>query len=204
MNTYRVRTRDNFIGLQYAGPLRGQPRARCDEEATVLMRDVVLISSMINAKGRLELRVRYLDKAEDPASLPLLKSIEIFDDIWELRDWISEQPKSFRDLIQPVTSRQSADIDIIVNPKAGPDGARIDEFLERILEPLLDYTSTKYRTHRTRGVGDAGQIGRKILRGKKQATIAVLGGDGTVHELLNGVLLKEAKQQEAQLDLILL
>lgn len=160
-------------------------------------RDIVVVLSS-EATGQLELHVIYLVASDDATALPTVDSL--FLDVSP--EWISQQPKSFRDLVQPAIP--SARISIIVNSKAGPDSARIEAFLKTILEPLLQLTSTEHTMHWTQGVGDAGRIGREILRGKQQATIAVLGGDGTVHELLNGVLLDEANQQKAQLDLVLL
>ena len=194
-----MRVQEDGIRLENGPPAAGEAQGRSERARAVSFRDIAVIL----AKGetaQTELEVICLIKSDDPAALPTVNTFILVVS----PDWISQQPKPFRDLIQPATTNPSTRIDIIINTKAGPDSSRIDAFITQILDPLFERTSTAYTIQRTQGVGDAGRIGREIMQAKKQATIAVLGGDGTTHELLNGVLLDEAKRAKMQLDLVLL
>lgn len=95
-------------------------------------------------------------------------------------------------------------IAFIINSSAGAAKAR--EFFDGVIRPLVECAGVTWEAHDTKGVDDAGAIGKKLVEeGKK--TIAVLGGDGTVHELVNGVLLGddgELRSPPPEVELILL
>jgi diacylglycerol kinase (ATP) len=72
---------------------------------------------------------------------------------------------------------------LIVNPRAGRRTAAWDESaLRDLLEPLGLAVSVRA----TRGPGDARRIAREIAG--RVRVIGVAGGDGTVHEVVNGLL----------------
>jgi diacylglycerol kinase family enzyme len=50
--------------------------------------------------------------------------------------------------------------------------------------------NTQYEVHNTSGIRDAGRIGKLILQTGRNAkvTVVIAGGDGTAHELIEGVL----------------
>ena len=59
--------------------------------------------------------------------------------------------------------------------------------------PLLKAVRAKYELHTTSGPKDAGRLGQKLLSdapspAKEPLTVIVAGGDGTAHELIEGVL----------------
>lgn len=66
------------------------------------------------------------------------------------------------------------------------------------LLPLLDSQHITYHTHETQAVRDAGRIGRSILDSNQTGepvTVVIAGGDGTAHEMIEGIL--EAVHQDA-------
>ena len=72
---------------------------------------------------------------------------------------------------------------IIVNPVAGKKKAFKN--LKKV-ESLLDARGVSYETHKTGGVHDAEYIARKLTEAGENELI-VLGGDGTLNEVLNGI-----------------
>ena len=76
-------------------------------------------------------------------------------------------------------------IDFIVNPTAGgKDGKKIKKALPKIEKHLLE-KGVKYVIHMTKHVHQATEITDKLI--KQGATcIVVIGGDGTLHEVING------------------
>ncbi|WWC91196.1 uncharacterized protein L201_006138 [Kwoniella dendrophila CBS 6074] len=76
---------------------------------------------------------------------------------------------------------------IIVNPVAGHGKA--SEFTDGTIVPILQHLSIPYQIHTTSSPGNAGMIGRNII--SKQNTnvykVAIVGGDGTFHEFIEGV-----------------
>lgn len=76
-------------------------------------------------------------------------------------------------------------IDFIVNPTAGgKDGKKIKKALPKIEKHLLE-KGVKYVIHMTKHVNQATEITDKLI--KQGATcIVVIGGDGTLHEVING------------------
>lgn len=59
--------------------------------------------------------------------------------------------------------------------------------------PLLNALEIPFEVWTTTGVNDAGRIGREILAqagpgaGERKVTVVVAAGDGTAHELMDGV-----------------
>ncbi|HJD47308.1 MAG TPA: diacylglycerol kinase family lipid kinase [Candidatus Mediterraneibacter norfolkensis] len=72
----------------------------------------------------------------------------------------------------------------IVNPHArsGVGGVTWD-----LIEPELKKRRRHYRVYTTEKPGHAEKIAREVTADGKEHTIVVLGGDGTVNEVLNGV-----------------
>lgn len=81
------------------------------------------------------------------------------------------------------------ELTVIVNPHAGTRhvGEEIPE-----LERTLRAGGLEYRLLRTRGRGDATRFAREALERGGRFVVAV-GGDGTVHEVVNGMLDGEGK-----------
>ncbi|MDQ4082248.1 MAG: diacylglycerol kinase family lipid kinase [Actinomycetota bacterium] len=73
---------------------------------------------------------------------------------------------------------------VIANPRAGRGrvGAEMPE-----LERQLNARKLRYRIVETTGPGHAAEIARDALHGGERFLVAV-GGDGTVHEVVNGLL----------------
>ncbi|BEI84865.1 hypothetical protein CcaverHIS002_0502660 [Cutaneotrichosporon cavernicola] len=87
---------------------------------------------------------------------------------------------------------------VLVNPVSGSGQA--PDFIEHSVLPLLNSLDIDYDVHVTKGVNDAGRIGRELLLEREQrvsegkvkrddvTTVVVGGGDGTAHEFMEGVL----------------
>ena len=73
---------------------------------------------------------------------------------------------------------------IITNPTAGKSKSLKN--LEKV-EKVFSEKGVSYETHFTRGVGDATTIVRELTLAGETEIIA-LGGDGTLHEVLNGLV----------------
>ncbi len=73
---------------------------------------------------------------------------------------------------------------IIANPHAG--GGRVGAALGEV-ETVLKEAALDYRIVRTTHPGHATQVARDALRGGERYLVAA-GGDGTVHEVVNGML----------------
>lgn len=56
--------------------------------------------------------------------------------------------------------------------------------------PLLGHFNLPVEVHETSGVRDTGRIGRGILSksSETKVTVVIAGGDGTAHEMIEGVL----------------
>ncbi len=76
------------------------------------------------------------------------------------------------------------ELTVIVNPHAGK--RRVGEEIPE-LERTLQARGLAYRLLRTEGPGDATRFAREALRDGSRFLVAV-GGDGTVHEVVNGML----------------
>ena len=70
----------------------------------------------------------------------------------------------------------------IYNPQAGSGRA---ERARQIIEPLLG--DAPHAFHMTRDRGDATAIARQLTSGPEDTDIIAMGGDGTLHEVLNGL-----------------
>lgn len=101
--------------------------------------------------------------------------------------------------------RRDARLVAIVNSHAG--ACRAQQLWARVVLPLLDYALPSDVTfdgtvRRTESAGDGERIGRELRRPvpaadaeEQRLVLLVLGGDGTVHEVLNGLLLDEAGRE---------
>ena len=81
------------------------------------------------------------------------------------------------------------ELSVIVNPHAGRRhvGEEVPE-----LERTLRARGLPYRLHRTEGPGDATRLATEALEAGGRFVVAV-GGDGTVHEVVNGMFDAEGK-----------
>ena len=75
-------------------------------------------------------------------------------------------------------------IDFIVNPKAGKDGKKIRKALPKI-EKRLHERNVSYVIHKTEMPNHATSLTRSLIK-SGATTIVVIGGDGTLHEVING------------------
>src|SRR5512136_153475 len=74
---------------------------------------------------------------------------------------------------------------IVINPAAGRGaGGQVRPSLEKI----LDAAGVSYEITETTSPGHATRIGREALLGPDDVIVAV-GGDGTAHEIVNGLVL---------------
>ena len=72
---------------------------------------------------------------------------------------------------------------LISNPVAGKNKAAKN--LKKV-EELLTLRGIDYQTHLSQGVKDATEIAKR-LTGERETDLIVVGGDGTLHEVLNGI-----------------
>lgn len=76
-------------------------------------------------------------------------------------------------------------IDFIINPKAGgKDGKKIKKALPKLEKRLLE-RKVEYLIHMTKCPNQATEL-TKMLISHGATTIVVVGGDGTLHEVING------------------
>ena len=76
-------------------------------------------------------------------------------------------------------------LDFICNPIAGKgNGRRFREAIEGRLSAL----GVAHRFHETNGRGHAVQLARQLSGAAAEADIVAMGGDGTLHEVLNGLV----------------
>lgn len=74
--------------------------------------------------------------------------------------------------------------EFIVNPKARSGMGRM---IWNRLEPGMKKRRVDYRVYYTQRRHHAGQIAQQLTKDGKEHTIVVLGGDGTVNEVVNGI-----------------
>lgn len=85
---------------------------------------------------------------------------------------------------------------LVVNPKSGANVAQ--DVLRNHVEPLLRSRGVEVvKRYETRAAGDGERIGKEIRsRNDKEAIdVILLGGDGTTHELLQGLFSSDTAQQ---------
>ena len=76
-------------------------------------------------------------------------------------------------------------LDFICNPIAGKgNGRRFRDAIEARLSAL----GVAHRFHETNGRGHAVELARRLSGAAAQADIVAMGGDGTLHEVLNGLV----------------
>lgn len=76
-------------------------------------------------------------------------------------------------------------IHLIINPKAG--ARKIKKQLNKVEKVFGEY-AIEWDVHETQYHGAAKDIARRLTEEDAEAKIVVLGGDGTLHEVLNGVV----------------
>ena len=75
-------------------------------------------------------------------------------------------------------------LDIIVNPKAGKNGKKILKALPKIEKRLIE-RNVSYVIHKTEMPNHATALTKSLIDGGATC-IVVVGGDGTLHEVING------------------
>jgi diacylglycerol kinase (ATP) len=73
---------------------------------------------------------------------------------------------------------------LVVNPRAGRRGTTTLD----ALRPLLDARGLPHDVHVTTGPGDATRAARLAVEDRGVRYVIAVGGDGTVHEVLNGLV----------------
>lgn len=105
-------------------------------------------------------------------------------------------------------------LDIILNTHAGKKDEG-ENYLNNIIIPLLDIAGINYQIIKTDKIGDVGNslkrlkeiervLGKDVKKDKY--AVALIGGDGTTHELINDLLLNNNQliQRNDMMDLVLL
>ncbi|MGH9179226.1 MAG: diacylglycerol/lipid kinase family protein [Acidimicrobiales bacterium] len=83
---------------------------------------------------------------------------------------------------------------LIVNPRAGRRGeARLGQLREALAGAGLDHDLWP-----TAGPGDATRLARRLLTDEGRRFLVAVGGDGTVHEVVNGMLDDEGRPHAAE------
>lgn len=108
------------------------------------------------------------------------------------------------------STRARRRVEIITNPKSGHgySSALLNDVVKPLLKPFEEFGHFEVRVSETTGKNDGERIGTDITArsGEKDTTVIVLGGDGTVHEVLNGAVLSkqgEPRRGGSNLDLVL-
>jgi diacylglycerol kinase (ATP) len=86
---------------------------------------------------------------------------------------------------------------LIANPQAGR--GRVEQALPRV-EQILRRQGLGYRIVRTTHLGHAAEAAREALQGGERFLVA-MGGDGTVHEVVNGML-EDGRASDAVLGVV--
>lgn len=81
-----------------------------------------------------------------------------------------------------------AEFDFIVNPKSR---SGMGWMVWKTIEPQLKKNRVNYYLHLTEKKRHASEIAEKITSDGREHTIVVLGGDGTVNEVVNGICIPE-------------
>ena len=79
---------------------------------------------------------------------------------------------------------EKAEYDIIINPKAR---SGMGEMVWKKLEPELKKRRVSYRSYMTERRKHARKIAESITSDGREHILVVLGGDGTVNEVINGI-----------------
>jgi len=82
-------------------------------------------------------------------------------------------------------------VSIITNAFAG--ARRAPQAIDRLVKPVLDLAGVDYDLRETESEGDAGTIAARLVD-KGAETLILAGGDGTVGEVVNGLLLGDDGQ----------
>lgn len=92
---------------------------------------------------------------------------------------------------------------ILVNDHSGSGLASslLDQLSDRLR--VRDAGTIHFTVHTTQHPGHAGEIGRAILDTDSCPTVAVIGGDGTLHELINGISDGRSGHLHAQIGIVL-
>ncbi|GAA5929937.1 acylglycerol kinase family protein [Sporobolomyces koalae] len=112
-------------------------------------------------------------------------------------------PSQLDHLVVASGHARSKRVELVLNPKSGHGYATA--LLDDVVKPLLAPFVQDLRVWETLAENDGERIGREIIqaRGGQDTTVIIFGGDGTVHEMLNGAVLpKESKP--SRLDLVLI
>lgn len=149
--------------------------------STVLVNEIVIIA--------------YLIASNDLNKTPV--TVEMFNFVCQplfLSQFIQLEP-TFAKLCRNIVQDQR--IDIILNPSAGAPG-QAETYVRDVIIPLFKLVGVRYHVTKTQSVGDGGKALRRLREqdplehgAQHQSAVLIVGGDGTTHELINDLLLKE-------------
>lgn len=100
-------------------------------------------------------------------------------------------------------------VDIVLNSQSGHgySAALLNNVVLPLLKGVEDWVG-ETKVWETRKEGDGERIAREICEregeGDEKKTVLVMGGDGTVHEVLNGALMRGGNVEKEDLDLVLM
>lgn len=146
-----------------------------------------ILASNSNSDELTSLTIVHLSSPSDSSALPAVHSIALTSQ--HDASSFTSHPALGALFLPPAA--QYATLHLIINPAAGARTA--SAYHAQVVAPLLELAGVKAEVHETKAVDDAGVIAREIVKQAKgeKVVLGLLGGDGTTHEALNGLLLGE-------------
>lgn len=160
---------------------------------------IVYINSVVSVNEIVSIAYLTTSNESDNESDKLQVNVKMLNFVCQpllLNQFIQLHP-NFAKLCRNIPNLVIQRIDIILNSSAGATG-QAETYVHDVVIPLLQIAGVSYHVSQTKSVGDAGKALKRLReqepleRGAKyQNTVLIVGGDGTIHELINDLLLKE-------------